>query len=148
MLLKFCSTCSRFQLNTKKKMDVLQTTIHDAYRSFTEFSDQTVFPMIPENDYISSDRCRFILGISMVSFIIAVNEKIQTHKHQAHSLTFWSLTIIFALVVPMIPFLQRFKLEHNAKQPPRELVLKACRNCILNHLVGIRSSHSSSTNSP
>ena len=49
-------------------MDALQTTIHDAYRTFTEFSDQTVFPMIPENDYISSDRCRFILGISMVSF--------------------------------------------------------------------------------
>ena len=23
--------------------------------------------MIPDNDYISSDRCRFILGISMVS---------------------------------------------------------------------------------
>jgi len=49
--------------------------------------------------------------------------------------TFWTLTILFAVVVSNIPFLQRYKLDHNAKHPPRELVLKAYRNCIVNHLV-------------
>lgn len=54
---------------------------------------------------------------------------------QAHSVTFWSLTLLFAIVVPRLSFLQKYKLEHKAIQPSRDLLYKAYRNCILNHLV-------------